>query len=410
MRIALVSQEYPPETAHGGIGTQTWNKARWLAAHGHEVHVISCLAGPGTLCKTIKDAGITVHRMPPPGSAFPVYESATYWVGYSWSVLGELHALMRTGPLDMIDFAEYGAEGFAYLLDRTFWNWAPVVVQLHGPLSLFIPHMGWPAPDSDLARVGVMMEDLCIHRADALMACSANIADFTATRHGVDRAAIEVVHCGVDDQAFQPAPSPRNADRPTILFVGNIVRSKGAGTVFEAVLRLRHKYPNLLLRMAGKPEGELADAIRARLRREGAEQTVELSGFIGRDRMQSFYQEADIFCSPAQHEAGVANVFIEAMACGIPVVASHAGGGAEAVLPGETGLLVPPLSVDAVTEALDRLLGDAALRARMGAAGRRRVEQYFALDRYMERVMGVYARATETARQRQLELKQKEGV
>jgi glycosyltransferase involved in cell wall biosynthesis len=162
--------------------------------------------------------------------------------------------------------------------------------------------------------------------------------------------------------------------------------------------------------MAGKPEGELADAIRARLRREGAEQTVELSGFIGRDRMQSFYQEADIFCSPAQHEAGVANVFIEAMACGIPVVASHAGGGAEAVLPGETGLLVPPLSVDAVTEALDRLLGDAALRARMGAAGRRRVEQYFALDRYMERVMGVYARATETARQRQLELKQKEGV
>lgn len=410
MRIALVSQEYPPDTAHGGIGTQTWNKARWLAAHGHEVHVVSCQGGPCSTGKVVRDAGVTVHRMVPPGNAFPVYESASYWVGYSWSVLAELHGLMRDAPLDLIDFAEYGAEGFAYLLDRTPWNWAPVVVQLHGPLSLFVERIGWPAPDSDLARVGILMEDCCIHKADALMACSANIADFTAARHGVARNAIDVVHCGVDADAFQPPRTPRRGDRPTIAFVGNIAHNKGAGAVFEAALLLRHKYPGLRLRMAGKPEGPLADEIRARIRREHAEQTVELCGFIGREALETYYQESDIFCSPAQHEAGVANVYIEAMACGLPVVASHAGGGAEAVLPGETGLLVPPSSVEAVTEALDRLLGDPAGRVRMGAAGRRRVEAYFAMDRYMERVMAVYARAMETARDRRRKLERLEGV
>jgi glycosyltransferase involved in cell wall biosynthesis len=98
------------------------------------------------------------------------------------------------------------------------------------------------------------------------------------------------------------------------------------------------------------------------------------------------------------------------MACGIPIVVSNAGGGAEAVVQGETGLLVPPLAVDAVTEALDRLLGDPALCARMGIAGRLRAEQYFAMDRYMDRVMGVYGRAIETSRKRRLERERQEGV
>ena len=399
MKIALVSQEFPPDTAHGGIGTQTWNKARWLGAHGHEVHVVSCVDGATRTAKLVQEGGVTVHRMVPPGNAFPVYETAAYWVGYTWSVLAELHGLMRAGPIDLIDFAEYGAEGFAYLLDRTVWNWAPVVVQLHGPLSMFVDRIGWPAPDSDLARVGIMMEDVCIHKADALMACSANIADFTAARHNVARAGIDVVHCGVDAETFQPAAA-RRGDRPTVLFVGNINRHKGACTVFDAILRLRHKYPGLRLWLAGKPEGELTEELRSRIRSEGAEQTVELCGFIGRDRLHALYQEADIFCSPAQHEPGVANVFIEAMACGIPIVVSNSGGGAEAVVPGETGLLVPPLGLEETTAALDRLLGDPALRARMGAAARRRAEQYFAMDRYMDRVLGVYRRAMATARER----------
>ena len=87
------------------------------------------------------------------------------------------------------------------------------------------------------------------------------------------------------------------------------------------------------------------------------------------------------------------------MACGCPVVASTAGGGPEAVQDGRTGLLVPPDNVGAVVGALDRILGDPALGRRMGRAGRQRVDDYFAMDKYIGRVLDVYRKAIDRSRQ-----------
>ena len=406
LRIGLISQEYPPDTARGGIGTQTWNKARALAALGHRVRVLSCAAKPGPDPQVSEHDGVTVYRLRPPGDDFPVYGQAAYWLGYSWAVLGHLSRLMKEEPMDVLDVAEYGAEGFAYLLDRTAWNWAPVVVQLHGPLSMLAERIGWPEPDSDLSRIGIWMEDLCLQRADALMACSANIADFVAVRHGVARKSIDVVHCGVDAAGFQRAGPGDESPRPTVLFVGNIVANKGARTVFEAVLGLRRKYPDIHLRLFGKPDEELVRHLQARAAAAGAQANVEFGGFAGRAELPALYRQSHVFCSPAQHEGGVANVYLEAMASGRPVVASTSGGAAEAVLPGETGLLVPPGDAAATAAALDRILGDAALRARMGEAARRRVDEYFAMPRYIARVLAVYRRAMaagEAARRRLLD-------
>src|SRR5207244_4050866 len=114
MRICLVSQEYPPETARGGIGSQTYNKAHALAA------------------------------------------------------------LERGAVFDVVDVAEDGAEGFGYQINQRPWSRTPVVVQLHGPLAMFAERIGWPARDSEFLRVVEFMEDTSIRLADALMACSAN--------------------------------------------------------------------------------------------------------------------------------------------------------------------------------------------------------------------------------------------
>jgi glycosyltransferase involved in cell wall biosynthesis len=97
---------------------------------------------------------------------------------------------------------------------------------------------------------------------------------------------------------------------------------------------------------------------------------------------------------------GVANVYIEAMACGCPIVAANTGGAPEAVTPGETGFLVPPGDVDATAEALARIIADPASRKRMGAAARNRVDAYFAMDRYIGRVLSTYERAIATAQEK----------
>jgi glycosyltransferase involved in cell wall biosynthesis len=312
-------------------------------------------------------------------------------------VLTHLRRLLLSTLFDVIDFAEYGAEGFMFQLDRTNHESVPIVVQLHGPLTMFAEHIGWPDKDSDLFRVGSFIEDYSIHHADALMACSANIADFTAAYHGVDRDRIDVVHCGVDAEAFRPrdARSAANAG-PAVLFVGNLAWSKGLGTAFEAVLGLRAQFPTIRLQVAGKPDEEILRELTFRAAQAGAESAVEYLGFLGRDEIGAVYRDADVFCSPATHEPGVANVYIEAMASGCPVVAGNTGGAPEAVLHEQTGILVTPNDVGATTRAIDRLLTDPSLRHRFSRAARQRVEEYFAMDRYIGRVLACYERAIGT--------------
>jgi glycogen(starch) synthase len=405
MRICLVSQEYPPETARGGIGTQTWNKAHTLVRLGHTVHVLSCSRTSGLDLRTEIEDGVTLHRMCPPGEEpgrdFPVYASATYAVGYTWNILRHLHRSMRTTEFDIIDFAEYGAEGFAYQLDRTLWNWAPVVVQLHAPLAMLAERVNWPPKDSDFYRVGTFMEGISIERADALMACSANIADFTADFYGVPRESIDIVHCGVKAETFRPGEEQKSAGhRPTVLFVGNIARNKGVTTVVSAVLRLRSKYPNIRLQILGTGDDGLREDLQRWAHRSGAEPNVEFHGFVEHSGLPDFYRRANVFCSPALYEGGVANVYLEAMACGCPVVASFAGAAPEAVTDGETGLLVPPEDEGAVVTALDQILGNEVLARQMGEAARRRVEDYFAMDKYIVRVLKNYQRAIECSRKK----------
>lgn len=410
MNICLVSQDYPPETARGGIGTQTWNKARSLAHLGHSVHVLSCAAGEGPDLRTEIENGITVHRMVPPsqerGEEFPVYNSATYWLGYTWCVLRQINKLMRSTAFDVVDFAEYGAEGYAYQLDRTPWNWVPVIVQLHAPLAMLARHVGWPEEDSDFYQVGAFMEGFSIRLADGLMACSANIADFAASFYAVPRESIDVIHCGVDAEAFRPLGGdvPASA-RPTVLFVGNIAANKGVETALEGVLRLRSKYPNIRLQIVGKCDDELEEELVGKARAAGAGPNVEFHGFVDRARLPEFYSRAHVFCSPAQYEGGVANVYIEAMASGCPVLASTAGAAGEAVVDGETGILVPPLDPGAVAAALDLILGNESLRRRMGKAGRKRVEDYFAMDKYILRVLAAYRKSIDSSHQKLCRLK-----
>jgi glycosyltransferase involved in cell wall biosynthesis len=394
MKICLVSQEYPPETAWGGIGTQTLGKAQCLARLGHEVHVLSRSADAAAPdLRTDTEGGIVVHRMQPPGHEFPIYCRGTYLLGYTWFILRQLNRLMEQTAFDVIDFPEFGGEGFAYQLDRTVWNWLPVVVNIHGPLAMFVEHFGWPEKGNRFHRFATFTEEFTIHRADAVMAVSSTIADLASEAYHYPREKIDIVHCGVHADLFTPAPGGNPvADRPTVLFVGNIIENKGIDTLFDAVMQLRRKYPDILLQIVGKEDMELAPRFRAQMQSDGAQDNVRFLGFVDMEKLPEFYRAAHVFCAPAEFE-GLGTVYLEAMASGCPVVASTAGGTHESVLDGQTGLLVPPRNVSATADALDRLLTDGALRGRMGEAGRRRVEEYFTMERFTERVLAVYEKA-----------------
>jgi len=416
MRICLVSHEYPPETADGGIGTQTWNKAHGLTRLGHYVEVLSCAAAgwDGCSVRTREESGVLVHRLRPPGRtpAAPVsiHEHAAYLLGYSWSVLEHLHTRHAYAPFDLINFPDYGADGFAFQTNRTIYNWVPVIVQLHAPLTMLAERMGWPDKKSRFYRTARFMESESIRMADGWMASSANIADFVADFERIPRDQVDVVHCGLDCELFRPPDRARRGDRPTVLFAGNIAESKGVGTVFESVMRLRGRFPNILLRVIGKPN-PLWDRLAERARAAGAAAHVEHVPYIcDRGEIVRYFQQADVFASPADHENGVANVYVEAMACGCPVIAARTGGAPEAVIDGQTGILVPPRDVEATTAAIEKLLGDDRDRLRMGEAGTRRALDYFARDKYVQRVLAAYERTTERSYQKAARLRKEAGL
>jgi glycosyltransferase involved in cell wall biosynthesis len=400
VRVCLVSQEYPPESGKGGIGTQTLTKARLLKERGHDVHVLSSTVKPGPALQTGDEDGVTVHRLQPPTVNVAVFERAPYWLGYSWLVFTHLRELEQRLTFDLIHFPEHGAEGFVYQLDRSTWAWTPIVVQLHGPLMLLQQQTGWPDEGSDLFRIGAQMEADTIRLADGLLSSSTTSADFAAERYGVDRASIEIVYAGIDLEVFRPGPAP-SADRPVVAFVGNVTLAKGLETAFEAVMSLRERYPGIQLKVIGEGRDVFRDRLVRRAEEAGAPAALEFTGFVAdRAELAEHLRGATVLCGPATFECGPVLANLEAMACGCPVVAGNSAGAAEGMIDGETGFLVPPGDVEATAAALDRVLGDPELRARLSERGRRHVEANFSLSQYIGRVQRGYERAIERSRER----------
>lgn len=364
MRIALVSQEYPPETAKGGIGAQAYLKAHALAARGHEVRVIS--RAPDGRRSERKDGAVHLLRVPGFEGRMPVYTEAADWLTYSAEVCAAILELHARHPLDLLEFPEWGAEGYLYLVNRTEWNHIPVAIQLHGPLVMFAHTMDWPEKESDFYRIGSQMEATCLRRADALYASSRCSADWCARHYGLDRSRIPVLHTGVDVQLFSPQPVPRDP-RPTIVFVGKLVRNKGVVLLTQAACRLAQELMDLRLRLIGRCEEPLRRELLFTAQQAGCPHLLEFAGFLPREHLPTQLSTAHVFCAPSQYEGGPGFVYLEAMACGLPVIACAGSGASEVVEPDHNGLLVPPHDLDALHQALRRLLTNPAERDRMGA-------------------------------------------
>jgi glycosyltransferase involved in cell wall biosynthesis len=162
-----------------------------------------------------------------------------------------------------------------------------------------------------------------------------------------------------------------------VLALGRLIPSKGVDVVIEAVSRL----PDARLVVAG--DGPARPALEALARRRGA--GVEFSGHVARERLPEIFARARCLVLAARAGEGFPNVLLEAMASGVPVIATPVAGVSDLVRDGANGLLVPPGDVGALRGAMERLLGDEALRARLSAAGRETAAGY-AWDRVVPRL------------------------
>jgi glycosyltransferase involved in cell wall biosynthesis len=176
-----------------------------------------------------------------------------------------------------------------------------------------------------------------------------------------------------------------------ILFLGRVHQPKGVGDLLDACARLAPRYPHLRLVLAG--EGDL-DWARARAESLGIMGQVDLPGWLDPDARAAQLARASLFCLPSWAE-GVPMALLEAMAAGRPVVVSAVGGMVDVVRDGIDGVLAPPRDAAALAAAIERVLLDPALGARLAHAARARIEQDYSTDTMCRRLAAIYARLTD---------------
>ena len=244
-----------------------------------------------------------------------------------------------------------------------------------------------------------MVESAIVRRAVHLIAtCTDEVIELLGL--GADVNKVTVIPCGVDLEMFRPdgPVEPRPPGLRRLVVVSRLVERKGIGNVIVALAEV----PRTELVVAGgPPEAELLDDPQARrlldlARHHGVADCVRFRGQVERDRLPALLRSADaVACVPWYEPFGI--VPLEAMACGIPVVASAVGGLVDTVADGKTGLHVPPRRPDLLGPALARLLDDPDLCRRLGGAGARRARALYGWDTVAAATLDTYRSILERA-------------
>ena len=389
MRVAMVSEHASPLAALGGAdaGGQNVHVAALstaLARRGVEVVVHTRRDDPG-LPRVVEVAPrVTVEHVDAgPAAPVPKDELLPFMDEFAM----RLRRAWRREPPDLVH-AHFWMSGRAALAASAPLG-VPVVQTFHALGVVKRRHQGAkdPSPPSRLRE-----EQAIARRADRIVAtCSDEV--FELTRLGADRHRISVVPCGVDLGRFRPdgPAEPRDRRRHRLLVVSRMVERKGIGNAIAALAEL----PGAELVVAGGPPAERlaghpeAHRLRRLARRLGVADRVSFRGGLDPAGLPPLYRSADVVvCVPWYEPFGI--VPLEAMACGVPVVASAVGGLVDSVVDGVTGVHVPPRRPDRLAAALAALLADPARLAALGRAGARRARRRYSWDRIAAGTLDAY--------------------
>jgi len=402
MKIAMVSEHASPLAVLGGVDAGGQNVhvaalAAALARRGHDVVVHTRRDDLRTPRRVPLTDGVVVdHVSAGPAETLPKDDLLPY--------MGEFAAdLQRQWRRDLPDVVHghFWMSGLAALTAARPLGVA--VAQTFHALGVVKKRHQGGADTSPPERLGV--EEMLVSSVDAIVATCSDEA-FELARLGADRHRVSVVPCGVDLGLFAPRgpADPRDPQRHRLVFVGRLVPRKGIGNAITALAKLDD---DCELVVAGGPEPRGLDGdidvrrLRALADRHGVAHRVDFRGRLGRTELPPLLRSADaVLCVPWYEPFGI--VPLEAMACGVPVVASAVGGLIDTVVDGRTGVHVPPRDPDALAAALAELLDQPDRRASYGAAGARRARSRYSWDRVAAMTEHAYDALVPTALSREV--------
>jgi len=353
MKLCFVCHGYPPAKL-GGVEVLTQALARGLVAKGHAVWVVGYCDGYQTVT-TDDDCGVQVVRLPTvKRGVFPAV------LPVHLRLESAIRRLIREHGIELVECPDVGGS----LLLGHFG--VPLVVKMRGANIVYMPSTGRKAP-----RLTPFFEKRTLHLATHLLAVSKYIRDATLDAAGLHGRTCEVIYNGVDIHRFKPDPEI-DRDPNRILFVGRLTETKGAPYLFRALPAIFERFPDAYLRFIGEDRLD-REGVRASVRLlaelpESYRPKAEIVGQMPHEALPQECQRAAVAVFPSRAEA-LGMVALEAVRCGLPVIASRRPGFEELVVDSEAGVLVDdPEDADTPAEAILELLCDPEKAQRMGRA------------------------------------------
>jgi glycosyltransferase involved in cell wall biosynthesis/phosphoheptose isomerase len=391
MRVAMVSEHASPLAALGGVDAGGQNVhvaalAEAMARRGAEVVVYTRRDDPALPERVPLARGVEVRHVDAgPPAALPKDDLLPHMEAFAECLRDD----WRARRPDVVH-AHFWMSGYAALRAAAPLG-IPVAQTFH---ALGVVKRRYQGDRDTSPPERLEIERDIVRRVDQIVAtCTDEV--FELIRIGASSPHLTVIPCGVDLSAFRPdgAAEPRTPGVRRLVSIGRLVERKGIGNAITALARL----PEAELVVAGGPPRErLADDPEARrlmaIAREcGVADRVDLRGRIARDEVAPLLRSADAaVCVPWYEPFGI--VPLEAMACGVPVVAAAVGGMIDTVVDGVTGVHVPPRDPERLAVALERLLADHDRRIELGRAGVERARRLFDWNRIAAATLDVYAR------------------
>ena len=367
----LFTLDFPPKD--GGIAEWSVQVARALSRAGERVAVF---------CRSkvlLSDSSLYG------GQGFEVVPMG----GRNWAGLKHLYLLYYTFKL----YCMYGPS----TVYATNWELSVIPILFSGALRLnvVIAAHGWEITQKG-SRIRSRLERYALSHADRVLAVSRYTKD-RVLEAGGKLQRVEIVSNGVDTHKFSPQP-PRDdlvekfglCGKRVILTLSRIVERKGHDVVIRALPRVLEEVPNVRYLIGGR--GNYRAILEGQIERLGLGEHVCFAGYVPDERLGNFYNLSEIYIMPCRElkdrgdVEGFGITFLEAGACGLPVIGGRSGGVEDAIVDGETGFLVDPLDEEEVAETILRLLKDPHLARKMGEAGRRRAQK-LSWDSVGERIL-----------------------